>query len=74
MRLHKEGWMYCVVATVLFGILGWLVANFLGEYPIIAYPLYLVFFLIMVLGILVFSYPSSQQDGGRRFGHCTLRW
>ncbi|HPI53469.1 MAG TPA: phosphatidylserine decarboxylase family protein [Chitinophagaceae bacterium] len=61
MRLHKEGWMYCVVATVLFGILGWLVATFLGEYLIIAYPLYLVFFLLWFWVFWFFRIPHRNK-------------
>lgn len=64
MRLHKEGWMYCVVATVLFGMLGWLVANFLGEYPIIAYPLYLVFFLLWFWVFWFFRIPHRNKIVG----------
>lgn len=39
MRIHKEGWMYCIVATVLFLLYIALVTWLLGDYPILSYPL-----------------------------------
>lgn len=48
MRLHKEGWIYCVVATVLYAIILWVIFTFLGKWAFISYP------LAMILGAIWF--------------------
>lgn len=48
MKLHKEGWMYCVVATALYALFIWGVTSSLGNYPIIYIP------LLILAGLLWF--------------------
>ncbi|MBL7766624.1 MAG: phosphatidylserine decarboxylase family protein [Chitinophagaceae bacterium] len=64
MRLHKEGWIYCIVATVLYAIVIWMVMHFLGEWPILAYPLLLILGLIWFWVFWFFRIPARTFKSG----------
>jgi len=54
MRIHREGYYYILIATLLWIGLGLLVNHYLIDWIWIAMPLQIVFFSIMVLGFMVF--------------------
>lgn len=48
MRIHKEGWWYCLTATIVYAGFVWFCLTFLGDHPILIYP------FIVLLGLLWF--------------------
>lgn len=64
MRLHKEGWMYCVVATVLYAIVLWLIFSFLGQWAFISYPLAIILGAIWFWVFWFFRIPTRVETTG----------
>lgn len=64
MRLHKEGWIYCVVATVLYAVVLWLLFTFLSEWPIIAFPLALILGALWFWVFWFFRMPTRVATVG----------
>jgi phosphatidylserine decarboxylase len=58
MRLHKEGWLYCVVATILYFVVTYFLFQFVGNYPIIVWPLVILFGLLWFWVFWFFRIPS----------------
>jgi phosphatidylserine decarboxylase len=61
MRLHKEGWMYCVIATVLYAIVLWLLFAFLGQWAFITYPLALILGALWFWVFWFFRIPTRVE-------------
>jgi phosphatidylserine decarboxylase len=64
MRLHKEGWIYCVVATVLYAIVLWLIFAFLGQWAFISYPLAIILGAIWFWVFWFFRMPTREATVG----------
>jgi phosphatidylserine decarboxylase len=64
MRLHKEGWIYCVVATVLYAIVLWLIFTFLGQWAFISYPLAVILGAIWFWVFWFFRMPTRVATVG----------
>ena len=75
MTIHREGYRYIIIATVLWAALGYLTWYFLYAWPWIMYPLNFICFLLWAWVIWFFRMPvrtfsmgaQSQQAG-------FLRW
>jgi phosphatidylserine decarboxylase len=64
MRLHKEGWIYCVVSTVLYAIVLWLIFTFLGQWAFISYPLAIILGAIWFWVFWFFRMPTRVATVG----------
>lgn len=64
MRIHKEGWMYCVVATVLFALFIMGINALLSAYPVIRFPLLLAGGLLWFWVFWFFRIPSRVPTAG----------
>ncbi|MBK7762691.1 MAG: phosphatidylserine decarboxylase family protein [Bacteroidetes bacterium] len=64
MRIHKEGWMYCLVATLLFALFIFGVNAILGNYPFITMPLYVLAGLLWFWVFWFFRIPSRTFTTG----------
>lgn len=64
MKIHKEGWMYCVVATVLYALFIFGVKALLGNYPIIFIPLLILGGMLWFWVFWFFRIPSRNQTTG----------
>ncbi len=64
MRIHKEGWMYCVVATVLFVLFVMGINALFASYPIIRFPLLLAGGLLWFWVFWFFRIPNRTLTVG----------
>jgi phosphatidylserine decarboxylase len=48
MRIHKEGWWYCLIATVVYGLIVFFSLPLAPSYPFLIYP------ILLILGALWF--------------------
>ena len=64
MRLHKEGWIYCVVATVLYAIILWVIFTFLEQWALISYPLAIILGAIWFWVFWFFRMPTRVATVG----------
>ncbi|MBP6624826.1 MAG: phosphatidylserine decarboxylase family protein [Chitinophagaceae bacterium] len=61
MRLHKEGWIYCIVATCLYLLVIWLSNHFLHNWPIILYPILILSGLLWFWVFWFFRIPTRNK-------------
>ncbi len=66
MTLHREGYRYITIATVLWIVLGWLSYRFLYTLPWLMYPLNFIFFLLWAWVIWFFRLPVRQFEIGEQ--------
>jgi len=64
MKLHKEGWMYCVVATVLYALFIWGMNTLLGDYLFILIPLLILAGLLWFWVFWFFRIPARTPVSG----------
>lgn len=64
MRIHKEGWMYCLIATLLFALFIFGVNALLGNYPIISIPLIILGGLLWFWVFWFFRIPTRNFTTG----------
>ena len=64
MRIHREGYYYILIATLLWIGLGLLVNHFLIDWIWIALPLQIVFFLLWFWVLWFFRLPSRVLSAG----------
>jgi phosphatidylserine decarboxylase len=64
MTLHKEGWMYCVVASVLYAIVIWLCTTFLGDIAWLMYPIIILAGLLWFWVFWFFRIPTRNNTTG----------
>ena len=62
MTLHREGYRYIILATVLWAILGYVTYRFLYAWPWIMYPLNFICFLLWAWVIWFFRLPVRQYE------------
>ena len=60
MRLHKEGWIYCVVASVLYALFITGTYYLLDQYPILFYPLLILAGLLWFWVFWFFRIPARN--------------
>ena len=66
MTLHREGYRYIILATVLWAILGWLSYHFLFTLPWLMYPINFLLFLVWAWVIWFFRLPLRQFEEGEQ--------
>jgi phosphatidylserine decarboxylase len=66
MKLHREGYRYILIATVLWAALGYLTYKFLYPWPWIMYPLNFICFLLWAWVIWFFRLPVRQFELGEQ--------
>ncbi len=66
MTLHREGYRYIIIATVLWAVLGYLSYRFLYTLPWLMYPLNFAFFLLWAWVIWFFRLPVRQFELGEQ--------
>ena len=64
MKLHKEGWMYCLFATIGYALIVWLCTSFLSSLPILMYPILILAGLVWVWFFWFFRMPARKHVGG----------
>ncbi len=64
MTIHREGYKYIVIATVLWAVIGYLSYSFLYDIPLLLYPLNLICFLLWFWVIWFFRLPSRSFTAG----------
>ena len=64
MTLHKEGWMYCIIATVLYAIICFLGYTYLANIVWLLIPLLILFGLLWFWVFWFFRMPSRTQVSG----------
>jgi phosphatidylserine decarboxylase len=64
MTIHKEGWMYCIVATVLYAIVVWLCTTFLGDIIWLSIPILVLTGLLWFWVFWFFRMPARTQTTG----------
>lgn len=66
MTLHREGYRYIIIATVLWAALGFLTYRFLYTWPWIMYPLNAVCFLLWAWVVWFFRMPVRSFSAGEQ--------
>ena len=66
MTLHREGYRYIILATVLWVALGWLSYRFLFTLPWLMYPLNFLLFLVWAWVIWFFRLPFRVFEAGEQ--------
>lgn len=64
MTIHREGYKYILIATVLWACIAWLNAHFLFDFPIIYWPIQVVFFLLWFWIVWFFRLPARDFTKG----------
>jgi phosphatidylserine decarboxylase len=64
MTIHKEGHMYCLVATILYALVWWLCMSFLPGF--LAYPLIFILGLLWFWVFWFFRIPSRNFTAGEQ--------
>ena len=64
MSLHREGYLFIVIATVLFAIIWWASGKYLGQIPWLHYGILFVWFLIWFWVLWFFRIPTRQLTTG----------
>lgn len=62
--IHKEGYIHIIIATILWGTIGWLNAYFLFDYPILYWLIQIIFFLLWFWVIWFFRIPRRNFTRG----------
>jgi phosphatidylserine decarboxylase len=61
MTLHKEGWMYCIIATLIYAIIIWLSEHFLGNICWLQIPILILFGLLWFWVFWFFRMPKRIE-------------
>ncbi len=64
MTIHREGYKYILIATVLWAFIGYLSYAFLSGIPLLFYPINLICFLLWFWVIWFFRLPSRRFTTG----------
>jgi phosphatidylserine decarboxylase len=64
MKLHKEGWLYCLIASVVYACMIYFGLKYLSTYPIILYPLLVLFGLLWFWFFWFFRMPNRSNITG----------
>lgn len=66
MTIHREGYKYITIATVLFMAVAWLNAHFLISIPWIYWPIQVIFFLLWFWVLWFFRIPARNFTKGEQ--------
>ncbi|PZF72169.1 phosphatidylserine decarboxylase family protein [Taibaiella soli] len=64
MTIHREGYKYIAIATVVFALVAWLNAKFLMEIPILYWLIQVVFFALWFWIVWFFRIPNRTFTKG----------
>lgn len=64
MTIHREGYKYILIATVVFGLVAWLNARFLMGIPVLYWLIQIVFFLLWFWIVWFFRIPNRTFSKG----------
>ena len=64
MTLHREGYKYIIIATILWLAIGFVTVKFLAGWPILLYPINLAAFLLWFWIIWFFRMPGRTHTEG----------
>ena len=64
MTIHREGYKYISIATILFAAIAWLNQHFLLDVPWLYWPIQLIFFLLWLWIVWFFRIPNRQFTQG----------
>jgi phosphatidylserine decarboxylase len=64
MTIHREGYKYILIATILWAVFAYLSFRFLSGIPLLLYPLHVVCFLLWFWVIWFFRLPSRSFTTG----------
>lgn len=64
MTIHREGYKYIAIATVLFAVIAWLNQHFLLDIPVLYWLIQTVFFLLWFWILWFFRIPSRNFTTG----------
>lgn len=64
MKLHKEGWMYCVVATILYALVIWLCTTYLSGMVWLMIPILILTGLLWFWVFWFFRMPARVHTTG----------
>lgn len=64
MSIHREGYIFIVIATVLFAVIGFVSKKYLGHIPWLHYGIMFVYFLIWFWVLWFFRIPTRTLTTG----------
>ncbi|XZF13528.1 phosphatidylserine decarboxylase family protein [Chitinophagaceae bacterium MMS25-I14] len=64
MTIHREGYKYIAIATVVFALVAWLNAHFLMGIPVLYWLIQIVFFLLWFWILWFFRIPARTFTSG----------
>jgi phosphatidylserine decarboxylase len=64
MTIHREGYKYIAIATVLFAVVAWLNAHFLIDILWLYWPIQIIFFLLWFWIVWFFRLPARNFTQG----------
>lgn len=64
MTIHREGYKYIAIATILFAVVAWLNARFLMDILWLYWPIQIVFFLLWFWIVWFFRLPARNFTQG----------
>ena len=64
MTIHREGYKYITIATVLFAAIAWLNGHFLIDIPLLFWPIQVIFFLLWLWIVWFFRIPARNFTRG----------
>jgi phosphatidylserine decarboxylase len=67
MTIHREGYKYIAIATILFAVVAWLNQHFLMDYWFIYWPIQIVFFLLWLWIVWFFRIPNRNFTKGDNY-------
>lgn len=70
MRIHREGYKYILIATVLWALIGYITYRFLFQMPLLFYPINLICFLLWFWIIWFFRLPNRVLTEGADIAIC----
>ncbi|MEI8279462.1 MAG: phosphatidylserine decarboxylase family protein [Bacteroidota bacterium] len=70
MRIHREGYKYILIATVLWALIGYVSYRFLFQIALLFYPINLICFLLWFWIIWFFRLPNRVHTEGADLAIC----
>lgn len=64
MSIHREGYIFIIIATVLFAVIGFVSKKYLGHIPWLHYGIMFVYFLIWFWVLWFFRIPTRTHTKG----------
>ena len=64
MTIHREGYKYITIATIVFALVAWLNAKFLMDIPVLYWLIQVVFFALWFWIVWFFRIPNRTFTKG----------